>query len=95
MALIKTDAYIESVQLVGNTPAEKAAHFVEIVNAAHLEERKGMSKIYDEMMDVTLYDSWRLEIDGEHFAILQWNTIKIPTKEEFFPELEEDNNKDG
>lgn len=86
------DTYYEHVQIPDGTPQEMVQFYVNTVNAARAEERKGLSKRYHEFMDVMLTGDWKVDFKGTCFVMLEWKTVKFLTKELFFGE---DNIDDG
>lgn len=85
----KTDCYIESVEIPDGSPQEMAQFFVNTANNAMRDmSRSSVSLMYDEVMPVLLNESWKMEIKGVHFVVLQWKTSMITPKDKFFAQFE-------
>lgn len=82
----KADTYVEYREIPEGTPEERMKFYIDSVNEAFQENRSGISRVYDEIMEVTLTDFFKVDMDGKVFVCFQWSTVKRVSKEEFFEE---------
>lgn len=91
MAQMKpTDLYLEYTLIPDGTAQEMAQAFVDMANAKYAENRLGMSKTFEKMVDFEAIDCWKAEFKGAVFLIVQWAAVRKQTEEEFFGAPNED-----
>lgn len=83
------DTYVEYTEVPDGTSQEMVAFYMNHINKAYAEVRSGISKRYQELMEVTCTGDYKLEFKGQVFVCTEWRTVKFATKEEFFKEESE------